>query len=115
MSEQDKIAEALAAAKADIEWLTPYVDAFRREEARADKLGRELDDLRARIEALEAAVREHHDAWRGAIGHLNKAAARIEALEAALRAILDIGDASSGSDWGDLTVSRDIARAALTA
>ena len=66
-----------------------------------------------RIEALEAAVREHHDAWRGTIGHLNKAAARIEALEKALREILDIGDASSGSDWGDLTVSRDIARAAL--
>ena len=41
------------------------------------------------------------------------AADRIEALEAALREILNIGDASSGSDWGDLTVSRDIARAAL--
>ena len=32
---------------AEIARLTPYVEAFRREEARADKLGQELDDLRA--------------------------------------------------------------------
>ena len=32
--------------------LTPYVDAFRREETRADKLGRELDDLRAHLQEM---------------------------------------------------------------
>jgi hypothetical protein len=47
------------------------------------------------------------------LAHPNDAAVRIEQLEAALRDILDISDASSGSDWGDLTLSRDIARAAL--
>ena len=53
MNEQDKIAdEALTAAKAEVERLTPYVDAFRREEARADKLGRELDDLRAHLQEM---------------------------------------------------------------
>ena len=38
-----------------------------------------------RIAELEAALREHHDAWRGAIGHLNEAVKRIAELEAALR------------------------------
>ena len=47
-----KLAELLSAPAqrapdAEIVRLTPYVEAFRREEARADKLGRELDDLRA--------------------------------------------------------------------
>jgi len=45
-----------------IEVLEPYVEAFRREEKRADDLARDLDDLRAalaaRIEKLEAALRE---------------------------------------------------------
>ena len=54
-----------------------------------------VDKLHKRIAALEAALREHHDAWRGTIGHLNKAAKRIEALEAALRDALSWFDAHS--------------------
>lgn len=34
----------------EIERLTPYVEAFRREEARADKLAGEVDDLRSELE-----------------------------------------------------------------
>jgi hypothetical protein len=37
-----------------------------------------------------------------------------ERMRAALREIADSGDFSSGSDWGDLVLSRDIARKALT-
>ena len=48
-----------------IEVLEPYVEAFRREEKRADDLARDLDDLRAalaaRIETLEAALQALHD------------------------------------------------------
>jgi hypothetical protein len=33
-------------AASEIERLRPYMEAFRREEDRADKLGREVDDLR---------------------------------------------------------------------
>ena len=40
---------AFRQAADEIERLRPYVEAFRREEERADKLGRELDDLRASI------------------------------------------------------------------
>jgi hypothetical protein len=36
---------------AEIARLTPYVEAFRREEARADKLGTEIDDLRDQLSA----------------------------------------------------------------
>ena len=36
-------------AAAEIERLQPYVAAFRREEDRADKFGRELDDLREQV------------------------------------------------------------------
>ena len=42
--------EALAV---EVARLTPYVDAFRREERRADKLGQELDDLRALLDKIE--------------------------------------------------------------
>ena len=41
------IAALRLAAKPDV-----YVDAFRREEARADKLGREVDDLRAQLREM---------------------------------------------------------------
>lgn len=44
--------------EAEIERLTHYVEAFRREEARADKYGGELDDKDNRIEQLEAALKE---------------------------------------------------------
>jgi hypothetical protein len=37
-----------------------------------------------------------------------------EKMQAALKEIADSGDFSSGSDWGDLVLSRDIARKALT-
>lgn len=36
----------------EIERLLPYVEAFRREETRADKFGTEVDDLRDEIERL---------------------------------------------------------------
>ena len=79
---------------------------------------RDTADPADRIEALEAAVREHHDAWRGTIGHLNKAAARIEALEAALRFALEVMESNSvisGCDPSHATPSSAIgvARAAL--
>jgi ElaB/YqjD/DUF883 family membrane-anchored ribosome-binding protein len=38
---------AMESKDAEIERLTPYVEAFRREEDRADKAEREIDDLRA--------------------------------------------------------------------
>jgi hypothetical protein len=43
-----------------------------------------------------------------------EAAEEIERLREALREIADSGDFSTGSDWGDLVLSRDIARKALT-
>lgn len=49
----------------EIARLLPYVEAFRREEARADKLGREIDASSARervlVEALKEAVYWHED------------------------------------------------------
>lgn len=41
--------DSLAAKNAEIARLLPYVDAFRREEDRADKAGREIDRLRSVI------------------------------------------------------------------
>lgn len=43
-------------AVSEITRLRPYVDAFRREETRADKLGQEIDDLRAQLEAARKAL-----------------------------------------------------------
>jgi hypothetical protein len=42
----DRIARELRLAAQEIERLRPYVEAFRREETRADSLGRDMDDLR---------------------------------------------------------------------
>ena len=47
-----KAVARIEALEAEASRLTPYVDAFRREEARADKLGRELDDLRAQLQEM---------------------------------------------------------------
>lgn len=44
-------------AAAEIERLTPYVAAFRREEDRADKAERDLDDARAKIARLRATLK----------------------------------------------------------
>jgi hypothetical protein len=60
------------------------------------------------VERLRAMPSSLNDALRT----MDEAADRIEALETALREIIAIGDASSGSDWNDLVLSRDIARAA---
>jgi hypothetical protein len=43
-----------AALKAETERLLPYVDAFRREEDWADKLDRQVDDLKAEVARLKA-------------------------------------------------------------
>jgi len=55
-------ADRIEALEKALREVTPYVEAFRREEKRADDLARDLDDLRAalaaRIEKLEAALRE---------------------------------------------------------
>lgn len=52
---------------AEVSRLTPYVEAFRREEARADKLGTEVDDLRDQLSAIaQRALRENQQsicAW----------------------------------------------------
>lgn len=42
------------ALKAEVARLTSYVDAFRREEDRADKLDRQVDDLTAEVAKLKA-------------------------------------------------------------
>lgn len=49
-------------ALTEIERLRPYVEAFRREETRADKLGQEIDDLRASLTTAsgEAARATRH-------------------------------------------------------
>jgi small-conductance mechanosensitive channel len=64
LREQAKRIETLEKALREV---TPYVEAFRREEKRADDLARDLDDLRAalaaRIEKLEAALREIADRY----------------------------------------------------
>jgi len=74
-----------------------------------------IGELEARIEALEAAMRQSVDDWR-------KRGRRIEALEAALREIIqtleslnDTKRASfyKGSVVNELTMALDIARAAL--
>lgn len=53
------LAREVAALRKKVEHLTPYVEAFRREEARADKAERAADDVpdpyNLRIAALEAA------------------------------------------------------------
>jgi hypothetical protein len=51
MLDQQSSSETVEQMRKEIEHLRPYVEAFRREEARADKLGRELDDLRAAAQA----------------------------------------------------------------
>lgn len=43
-------------AASEIDRLTPYVEAFRREEDRADKAERDLDDAMAALRALDAAL-----------------------------------------------------------
>lgn len=45
-------------ALTEIERLLPYVEAFRREETRADKLGQELDDLRGLAQCSREQVIE---------------------------------------------------------
>ena len=62
------------------------------------------------VERLRAADISGHGEYSALV---REAATEIERLRAALTEILDIGDASSGSDWGDLVQSRYIARAAI--
>jgi hypothetical protein len=50
------VKEENAALKAENERLLPYVDAFRREEGRADKLDRKVDELNAENERLREAL-----------------------------------------------------------
>jgi hypothetical protein len=52
------VKEENAALKAENERLLPYVDAFRREEGRADKLDRKVDELNAENERLRNALRD---------------------------------------------------------
>ena len=78
-----KLAELLSAPAqqtpdAEIARLTPYVEAFRREEARADKLGQELDDLRAAQCAPNPILQKcdlgFNAGWNGAIEEASKIA-----------------------------------------
>lgn len=43
----------------EIERLKPYVEAFRREETRADKLGAEVDELRECVQYLLGLLDRH--------------------------------------------------------
>lgn len=43
------VGSVMKQAADEIERLRPYVEAFRREETRADKLGTEVDELRERV------------------------------------------------------------------
>lgn len=52
--------DVVEAALVEIKRLRPYVDAFRREETRADKAGAEIDRLRERIAYLESVLAIHH-------------------------------------------------------
>lgn len=67
----------LAEQDAEIERLKPYVDAFRREETRADAAGTQIDDLSDGLSAL----REAHDAT---VKMRDEAEAEIERLRTAL-------------------------------
>ena len=64
---RDELLRRIEALEKALREVTPYVEAFRREEKRADDLARDLDDLRAalaaRIEKLEAALREIADRY----------------------------------------------------
>ncbi|WP_197689302.1 hypothetical protein [Bradyrhizobium erythrophlei] len=51
-------------AETEVKRLTPYVDAFRREEDRADKLGRDLDDLRSTLKNAKPAIKALQE-WFG--------------------------------------------------
>jgi len=66
----------------------------------------EIERLMSEREAMQAAIATLK-------ARSEEYANEIEQLRAALQGILDIGDASSGSDWDDLTRSREIARVAL--
>ena len=107
-------AETLAALKrhaqqtpdAEIARLTPYVEAFRREEARADKLGQELDDLRAAQCAPNPILQkcdELHDlgfnaGWNGAIEQASKIAENNgwEATAAQIRSLSAVTSTDGG-------------------
>ncbi len=57
VQEMSLLRSQLANCHTEIKRLQSYVDAFRREEKRADDLGRNLDDFRAKaIEAIESAA-----------------------------------------------------------
>lgn len=70
-------------AVSEITCLRPYVDAYRREETRADKLGQEIDDVRAQLEAARKALegaRTWLSGWASAEPYLSE-------IEAALKDI----------------------------
>lgn len=50
-------------ALTEIERLRPYVEAFRREETRADKLGQEIDDLRASLTTASGEAATLQEGW----------------------------------------------------
>jgi hypothetical protein len=54
-----RLLEENTALKAENERLLPYVDAFRREEGRADKLDRKVDELNAENERLRKDAERH--------------------------------------------------------
>lgn len=72
----------IAALEAEIERLTPYVEAFRREEARADKYGGELDEKDAEIERLTKINVDHCRAVTTLILENSRQADEIERLRA---------------------------------
>jgi hypothetical protein len=78
--------------RAEVERLTPYVEAFRREEARADKAGAEIDRLTAERDGLrkllddKSYIRCKADYERGHLSHHNYLnAIETKALGAALK------------------------------
>jgi hypothetical protein len=60
-SQQGAMAFAVESVSATVERLKPYVEAFRREETRADKLGTEVDDLRAQLACARKALEFYAD------------------------------------------------------
>jgi len=68
---------------AEIARLTPYVEAFRREEARADKLGQELDDLRAAQGAPDSAEESTAVYLKGYAAGLNDGALTVRPAQCA--------------------------------
>ena len=69
---------------AEIARLTPYVEAFRREEARADKLAQELDDLRAAQGAPDSAEESTAVYLKGYAAGLNDGALTVRPAQCAL-------------------------------